>query len=1031
MDLTKWSQVEVLLAPTPTTYLCVIDEADPINKIINVLDFFNSFESIQGLTGVQGNRGLQGAQGTQGTKGSQGCLGVGIQGLAGTAAAQGQIGSQGLQGTQGTQGVQGTSIQGTQGCSVQGEIGSQGYLGEQGSQGVQGESIQGDVGTQGDLGTQGNIGIQGLQGQSIQGNVGSQGDSGIKGDIGVQGDIGSQGILGTQGNFGVQGTQGRIGVQGVQGTQSSQGVQGSKGGFGIQGDIGTQGDVGIQGDAGAQGGLGVQGEIGESIQGIAGEFAAQGVQGSQGLQGYIGLDGAQGTAGEFAAQGVQGSIGSQGALGVQGEIGAGAQGDIGTQGIQGYLGGQGAQGIQGSQGSQGSQGIQGRQGTQGEEGTQGNTGIQGTFGAQGIQGRLGVQGVQGIQGAQGNFGPQGIQGLQGLQGTQGLQGIQGEALQGVQGVQGPPGDPNDFCLWDWDGSGVYTYKQVAIGRTTVDTPYAQLAVQGTTDSFAGLFFNTNPGGDGLYVVSGINQDDYSLLVRNLWYGTLLDLRGDGSLYLNNGIGSATAPYILYYNGSTRKVTYGPISGVQGTQGTAIQGTQGTLGVQGASGGGTGGECLWTDAGNYTYLTDNDDKLVFGITTNPAINTITHTEQTNVNHWIANFQGASGSFGVRIRAAANQFANALDIADYSNTTSFMQVRGDGVLVLPQYGDGSLQETVAYNLGVTASGVVVETTGGGGTGIQGAQGTLGYGTQGTQGTAIQGVQGKLGIQGVQGVQGLMGIQGSDMGIQGVQGAAGVGEGGGCLWTDGGTFTYLTQTGDNVSIGKNWSGGRRLEINGAGYIGGTISSDYALTLENFGVGGGLYINIDAETDSYPALLIENSALGGIMLNVYADSSYGYIRMPSIPPAGVAETKILKWSPASGNVAWGEETGGGAISGVYHLPFEFCLTNGVAETFTIDIEAVFNYTIDAAILETDISVPGGTVTITLNKTSYIGSPPAPVVIPITTITANNTRTTTFIPLSGASTVSTTTQDRISFTTNATATANIIRGKLKITRTS
>lgn len=43
MALRKWSQVEQLLSPTSTTKICVIDEADPENKLISVLDLFNAY----------------------------------------------------------------------------------------------------------------------------------------------------------------------------------------------------------------------------------------------------------------------------------------------------------------------------------------------------------------------------------------------------------------------------------------------------------------------------------------------------------------------------------------------------------------------------------------------------------------------------------------------------------------------------------------------------------------------------------------------------------------------------------------------------------------------------------------------------------------------------------------------------------------------------------------------------------------------------------------------------------------------------
>lgn len=106
----------------------------------------------------------------------------------------------------------------------------------------------------------------------------------------------------------------------------------------------------------------------------------------------------------------------------------------------------------------------------------------------------------------------------------------------------------------------------------------------------------------------------------------------------------------------------------------------------------------------------------------------------------------------------------------------------------------------------------------------------------------------------------------------------------------FTYLTQTTDNVSIGKNTNSGNKLEVNGTALI--YAGSDaYAMTIENdFSDGKGLYILSSAETTSSPALLIESGVLGGAIFEINSNSSYGYIKMPAIPPAGAAETKILK---------------------------------------------------------------------------------------------------------------------------------------------
>jgi len=63
------------------------------------------------------------------------------------------------------------------------------------------------------------------------------------------------------------------------------------------------------------------------------------------------------------------------------------------------------------------------------------------------------------------------------------------------------------------------------------------------------------------------------------------MKGDGTFFLNNGIGNASTSNVLFYNTSTGQVSYGALSGIQGVQGTSGTGIQGNIGAQGTSGGG--------------------------------------------------------------------------------------------------------------------------------------------------------------------------------------------------------------------------------------------------------------------------------------------------------------------------------------------------------------------------------------------------------------------------------------------------------------
>jgi len=692
-----------------------------------------------------------------------------------------------IKGDQGFQGAQG----------VQGDQGAQGAQGNQGHQGNQGA---GEQGVQGAQGSQGSQGIQGAGQQGTQGAQGFQGDNGDQGTQGTQGAQGAQGFQGDNGDQGTQGFQGSQGAQGIQGTQGNQGHQGNAGtGVNIKGNVATSGSLPSSGIQDGDGYLAI--DTGHLWIFTDGDWVdvglIRGPQGAQGTQGYQGTQGNQGAQGNQGFQGLQGTLGNQGERGNQWSWNTGYPatyswtqiGDFylrqdnwgvysrssgswvllgyikGEQGFQGVQGTLGNQGFQGAQGGTGTQGAQGHTGTQGQQGFQGNQGQKGDKGDKGDQGATGAQGAQGTQGTQGVQGNQGAQGAAGTQGTTGAQGAQG--TQGTQGVQG---------------------NQGAQGTTGAQGAQGAQGTQGAT------------GAQG-------NQGDEGLL------------------------------------------------GIQGPQG--VQGTQGNTGLQGPQGsaGATGNQGVQGTQGHQG---------------NPGLQGPQGSAGANGFQGTQGYQGTQGNPGLQgpQGAQGNQGNNGTSVQILGSVTTSSNLPSSG----NTNGDAYITENDGHLWVYTGIWVDVGL-------IRGPQGTTG--TQGTQGT--QGDQGDQGAQGTQGTQGVRGDElWTDAGsyiyrntpvivnktTRNEAGNGSVFEAGSfyafnngvfmknmptngagetqilyynpttgklavgaapvtSLWTDAGAHTYLTATGDNVSIGKSTNNyNKRLEVQGDCEASGTwVASNFIL--------------------------------------------------------------------------------------------------------------------------------------------------------------------------------------------------------------
>lgn len=104
-----------------------------------------------------------------------------------------------------------------------------------------------------------------------------------------------------------------------------------------------------------------------------------------------------------------------------------------------------------------------------------------------------------------------------------------------------------------------------------------------------------------------------------------------------------------------------------------------------------------------------------------------------------------------------------------------------------------------------------------------------------------------------------------------------------------------------------------------------------------------------------------------------------------------------------------------VFDLPFEFCVAAGVAQTFVIDLYAVYPYTINSLIAESDGALTGVAVKIDGTNVTGLSS------VSISTLAETNA--------SGSNTVALTKRVTIITSTGYSGTPTYLRGKIKITR--
>ena len=153
-------------------------------------------------------------------------------------------------------------------------------------------------------------------------------------------------------------------------------------------------------------------------------------------------------------------------------------------------------------------------------------------------------------------------------------------------------------VWNTDTYGInYTAGNVGVGASTVGNVKFYSYINADA-AYSGYFNNPHSTGNGLYIASGSTVNQYSFNVWNYNNTTqLFNIRGNGAIYAPSLV-NGTASDMLYYNSTTKQITWG----------AAPSGGGGTPG-------GTTGQVQYNNAGSFggfgTYSTSGVGSLTMG------------------------------------------------------------------------------------------------------------------------------------------------------------------------------------------------------------------------------------------------------------------------------------------------------------------------------------------------------------------------------------------------------------------------------------
>jgi len=379
---------------------------------------------------------------------------------------------------------------------------------------------------------------------------------------------------------------------------------------------------------------------------------------------------------------------------------------------------------------------------------------------------------------------------------------------------------------------------------------------------------TASNGWGAYFYGGATSHGLSIQAGGATYTPLLveandgtdlfRIQGTGSIYAHNINNSATE-YSLYYNTSTKEITYSGVPSGTGSSGDMLT-SYWDASSNNAIDVSRGGTNLTSySVGDLIYASGSTALSKLPISTNGYVLTM----YNNLPAW---------------RPSASGFANPMTsagqmiIGGSGGTATVLSAPGAAGLVLTSTGT-----TGAAWAWPPGGSMTWPTT----AGIPVYSGSNSWGTSITLGDDDGTYLKKNGTWGTPSVSASS------------------------KWTDATTHVYPNSNREVTIGGTAQRYGRALEVTGEVDIESSSTSAYMLNMSNTASGGGIYLTTSDDGGLLSPFKIFDSALGSDILAIEATSQYGEIYMPALPPA-TTETYVLKWNPVGGKVTYGT-TGSG----------------------------------------------------------------------------------------------------------------------------
>lgn len=380
----------------------------------------------------------------------------------------------------------------------------------------------------------------------------------------------------------------------------------------------------------------------------------------------------------------------------------------------------------------------------------------------------------------------------------------------------------------------------------------------SSNEWAGYFYG-GTGTNGVKIVAGQDQSIWSSFsVQNMNASEAFAVYGDGGIKMSR-IPNSIKSYILYYDASTKKVSYGTApSGTGGGDMYVSDWDSDSNGAIDAVNGGTNISSYVTGDLLYASATNTLSKRAIG-TTGQVL-----TVSGGVPTWANGLTNPMTAAGQMIIGGTGGAATVLAAPWAAGLVLTSTGTTGAAWASPSEGGGMVYP---------AAGIARSTGSGWGTSIAiGANDGTFLRKDGTWATPT--------------------ISGSSK------------------WGEG-TYHIYPLNNKVVTIGATTiRSGRSLEVTGDMDVIANSAGSEIVNISNTGTGGG--VNISTSNDNTTSLNIESQSIGSNIFTVSNDGNYGNIYMPIIPPATVSESKILKWNPSTGKIGYEDLSSGTSYWGL-----------------------------------------------------------------------------------------------------------------------